>query len=149
MDKEQKDTLLKVGDNSHQKEKILIWKINGIIISGILAWGISLKLMLLMADVIYGIEFLIACEVVSILLYSCGMFCVKVNRTTSGYLSSLIGALIALIASNIALLLIYFRSGSYYNYGMISAGYNILVFLISFGAAGVITSIINGRKGGK
>lgn len=146
LDDEQRETLQKIADYSNCKEQILIKKIHGIIISGIFAWGISFILMLSFAQAANGVGILLTFEVVAFLLYSCCMFIVNANRSTSGYMSSLIEAFSAVILSNLILLFVFFRTGSYYNHGIIGVYYALLTYAISFIISGVTISIINKKR---
>lgn len=150
MQQQQQETLLIVADYNECKEKILVKQIHGVVISGIFAFGASFAAMFsFINSAIIGAELLLPAELLAFLLYSGGMFFVSANRTPSGYRSSLIGAFIAVTLSNLALLLIFFRSGSYYNYGMIGAYYALLALAIAFAICGVVTTIINKRREAK
>ena len=115
MEQEQKETLIKVADYSKCKEKNLLRKVIAIGIIGFLAWTVSFAFVLWFINSAKGAGFLMISELIALILYGSGMICVKTNRTVSGYLNMVIGAAIAVVVSNIALLIIFFGSGSYHN----------------------------------
>ncbi len=146
LDREQQETLQKVADYSSYKEKMVVKKIHGIIISGLLAWGISFILMLSFAKAANGVGILLAFQISTFLLYSGGMFCVKANRSTSGYMFSLIGAFAAVVFSNLVLLFIFFGTGSYYNHGIQGVYYALITYVVSFVISSIIISAINKKR---
>lgn len=143
MDKEQQEILVQVADYNHQKERLLARKIYAVIVSCIFAWIISLVLLIRFSSVTNGIEIVLFFEVMSILLYSLCMLCVKTNKTASGYISALVGVFVAVILSNLTLLVLFFGTGDYYNYGIVGVYYVFIVFAIIFVSVAIITSVIN------
>lgn len=146
MDKEQQDVMLKVADYSNQKERLLLKKVYAVVISGIFAWIISFILAFKFSNSAVGVEILLLSEGSSVLLYCLCMSCVKVNRSAYGYISTLIGAFVAVVSSNIALLTLFFRTGDYHNHGIIGVYYTFLTFVMVFTAVGIITTLLNKKN---
>ena len=63
-----------------------------------------------------------------------------------GYISTLVGAFGGTILSNLILLILFFGSGDYHNYGIVGVYYVFIVFAITFALSMVITGIINRRE---
>lgn len=146
MDTEPKETIQKVADYTSCKEKMLIRKVHGITISGIIAWGVSFMLVVRFITEVRGVEYLLGGALFCILLYSILTLPVKANRTTDGYMTLLIGAFVAIITSNIILFILFFSTGSYHNYGLIGFYYSLIIFVLTFSASGVITTVLNKKR---
>lgn len=58
----------------------------------------------------------------------------------------LIGAFVAIITSNIILFILFFRTGSYHNYGLMGFYYSLIIFVLIFSAFGVITTVLNKKR---
>ncbi len=149
MDKEQSEMILKVVDYSNYKGKTLIQKIYGLIVTGIIAWGISFAVMLRFMNDVTGTQVLLLFEFSGLLLYSICMLVAKANRTTNGYVTSLIGLFAAIISSNLILFLLFFSTGSYYNYGIVSVYYSLIIIVMAFLISGIVTTIINRKENRK
>ncbi len=146
MNKEQKEALIKMSDYSKYKEKILLKKLIAIVTIGIVAWVTSFSFILYFLNSAKGSGFILIFETVALLLYGAIMFCIKTNRSADSFLNIVIGAVTSIVISNIALLFIFFGSGSYKNYGLIGAFYSLITFLIVFLITGIVTSIINKKR---
>ncbi|MGM9522395.1 MAG: helix-turn-helix domain-containing protein [Oscillospiraceae bacterium] len=146
MNTEPADAVQKAADYARCKEKMLIKKVCGVTISGIIAWGVSFILVLRFITVIRGVECLFVGALLGVLLYSILTFSVKANRTTDGYMTSLIGVFAAIITSNIILLVLFFSTGSYYNYGIRGVYYSLIVFVLTFSASGAVTTVLNKKR---
>ena len=143
LDKEQKEAYIKLADYSKYKEKKLLRKLLAIITIGIVAWGVSFSFLLCFVNSAKGAGFILICETIALLLYGVGMCFVKATRSAVGFLNTVLGAAIAVVVSNIALLAIFFGSGSYYNYGIIGAYYFIVILLAIFVITGILMSVIS------
>ena len=143
MDAAQKETIQAVAEYSQEKETRHLGHIIGIVVSGMLAWGVSLAVTLgFMNNVKYGILVLVF-TVIGFAIYSA---CVLLNRSCRsvwGYLTALIGGFSAVTVSNIALLLIFFGSGSYHNWGLAGVYYAMGIVLAAFLFSGITVTIIN------
>ena len=87
-----------------------------VIASGIAAALVTVLMFLLLEGVIGGRAGLLIGEAIALALYLGAMLLIKVNR--KGFAYVLISAFAALMLSDLALLLIFFRTGEYYNYGI-------------------------------
>lgn len=145
MDKQKQEALLEVADYCHQKESALVRKTYAVIVSGIFAWIFSFIFLFNFSNSAIGVEIVLFLEAISVLIYSLCMLCVKANRSASGYISALVGAFVAVVLSNIILLIYFFGTGDYYNHGSVGVYLAVLVFIFVFGTVGVITSFLNRR----
>ena len=143
MNNHQNEELLRIAEYSKEREKHLICKVFLCTLIGFAAWIISFLFMAVFKDTAQGVESLLLAEGVVLLVYGAIMLCVKANRTVSGYMTSLIGAFTAIVVSNIGMFVLFFRTGDYYNHGIIALYYCIGIIIISFTAAGVAASILN------
>ena len=144
-DIEQKESFTKMADYSRYREKIMLKKLAVIITVGIFAWGASLSFALYFMNSARGGGFILMGETISLLLYVSGMLCVKTNRSADGFLNIVIGAVTAIVISNLALLVIFFGSGNYHNYGLVGVFYFLLTLFVVFMITGIIASCI-GKK---
>lgn len=68
----------------------------------------------------------------------------KSHRSTYGYLVTLMSGFVAVIASNAAVLLLFFAAGDYHNYGVAGLSYAFGIIIAVFTLAGIIArTIIN------
>lgn len=148
MNTEQQEMFAKLADYSECKEQLLLRKVIAIVTIGMIAWAVSFAFLLMFMNSVTGAGLLLMFEVVVLLLYGAGMLCVKSNRSVTGFLNSVLGAVIALVISNISLAVIFFGTGSYYNHGIIGVYYALLTLFGVFGMTGVAMTIIS-RKGQK
>ena len=149
MKEEMKETVLQVADYDSTNEKNLIGQIIILTIAGCIAWGLSLITVLNFLNNVTGGIIVLMCSLVSLLLYALIMLSIKNNRTKKGYLNCLCGAFAASTVSNIVLMFVFFRDGSYINYGLIGFYAIIFICIIAFFAAGVVVTIINSSKKAK
>lgn len=142
---EPKEAFMKMADYSGYKEKIMLKKLVSIITVGVFSWVVSFLFVLYFINSARGVGIIMMGEMISLLMYVSGMICVRTNRSVSGFLNTVIGAAAALVISNLALLIIFFGSGSYRNYGLIGALYFLLTLFVVFVITGIIASYI-GKK---
>lgn len=142
MNKEQKENLAKIADYCNRREKMLLRKMIAIIMIGIVAWAASFSFILAFMNSAQGAGFILICETIAFVLYSAVMFCIKTNRSVYGFFNVVIGAVTAVVISNIALLVIFFRTGSYQNYGLIGVYYSIQTLVAAYVITGITVSVI-------
>jgi hypothetical protein len=142
VDKKQQDIV----DSSHKKERPPAKKIYATVIGGILAGILSCVSAFMFSNAAGGAGILLLSEGIALVLYCLIMFRVRANRSACGYISVLTGAFAAVVLSNIALLILFFGTGEYRNYGMPGVYYVFLTFVLIFTAAGVITTLLNKRS---
>lgn len=68
------------------------------------------------------------------------------NKIGQCFLNSVLGAAVAVVISNIALAIIFFGTGNYYNHGIIGVYYALLTLLGVFVITGVVTSVISKKE---
>ena len=146
MNKEQQEMFAKLADYSKCKEKLLLRKVITIVTIGMIAWAVSFAFLLMFMNSATGAGLLLIFEAVMLLLYGAGLLCVKTNRSVTGFLNSVLGAAIALVISNITLMVIFFGTGSYYNHGIIGVYYALLTLFVLFGITGVVMTIISKKE---
>ena len=140
---ELKETVKQAADYSRLKERSLLRHVTAIVGAGCVAWGISLITMLLFLNNVTGGTIVLGISLGGLLLYFLLTAAWKTNRTTTGYLNSLIGGFSAVTAGNLSLLLLFFREGNYKNYGLIGMWYCILLFLGVFLMASLLVTLAN------
>ena len=146
MNTEQQEMFAKLADYSECKEKLLLKKVIAIVTIGMLAWAVSFAFLLMFMNSATGAGLLLIFETMMLLLYGAGMLCVKTNRSVTGFLNSVLGVAIALVISNITLMVIFFGTGSYYNHGIIGVYYALLTLFVLFGITGVVMTIISKKE---
>ena len=149
VENQQKEALLKIAEYSKERERHLIRKIFLCTFIGIAAWIVSFVFMSAFSESAEGTEILFLAEGVALILYGGIMLCQRANRTTFGYITTLIGAFAAIAVSNIGMFVLFFSSGSYYNHGIIALYYCIGLLLISFIVAGTVIGIWNHKNQSK
>ena len=146
VDTEQQEMLAKLADYSKCKEKLLLGKVIAIVTVGMIAWAVSFAFLLLFMNSATGAGLLLIFETMVLLLYGAGMLCGKANRSVTGFLNSVLGAAIAVVISNVALTIIFFGTGSYYNHGIIGVYYALLTLLFAFVITGITVSVISKKE---
>lgn len=146
MNKEQQETFTKLADYSKCKEKLLLRKVIAIVIIGIVAWAISFAFLLMFMNSATRAGLLLIFEMTMLLLYGAGMLCVKTNRSVTGFLNSVLGAAIAVVISNVVLVIIFFGTGSYYNHGIIGVYYALITLFGVFVMTGIVMSVISKKE---
>lgn len=145
VDTEETEVLLKAAEYSTMKENNLIRKVFAVVISGVVAIGVLfLVIFWFLGDVINGsvVVFLV---IISFLIYSICMQAFPESRNTYGYLAALTSGFLAVIASSILILLLFFESGTYHNYGIVGAYFALGVDIFSFLTTGIATRMITKR----
>lgn len=143
MDAAQKETVQAVAEYSKEKETRHMGHIIGIVVSGILAWSVSLAVTLgFLNNVKHGILVLVF-TVIGFALYCACVLLNRSCRSVRGYLTALIGGFSAVIVSNIALMLVFFGTGSYHNWGLAGVYYALGIVLAAFLCSGIVVTIIN------
>lgn len=147
--KEQKEMLMRMSEYSNIKERLLLRKLITIVMIGVISWVTSFSFILLFLNSAKGAGFILAAETIALLLYGIIMFIVRPNRSVDSFLNVVIGAVSAIIASNISLLCIFFGSGSYHNFGLIGAYYVLATFISIFIVTGITVCIVNSKRKNK
>lgn len=143
---QEKENIQAVAEYSKEKAVRYTGLIFAIVVSGIIAWSISLGASLAFVhDAVGGILViaLITCE---FLFYNICMLFSKSNRSLHGYLTVLTGGFAAVILSNILLIAVFYNTGKYYNFGLIGGYYAIGIVTAAFLSVGIIVILINKKR---
>lgn len=139
------DNLKAVADYNQDREKNLIRKIYYACFYGIVSWIITFIFSVKLTNEANSGWILVLFEAIVILLYGIIMFIFRFNRTAEGFLSIIIDIGSAMTIINLDLLSMFFKSGSYYNYGLVGVYYAFLLVVLIFTLTGVSTCIRNRR----
>jgi transcriptional regulator with XRE-family HTH domain len=142
----QETGIQKVAEYSRTKDMILTRGMILAFLLGVVAWSLSLAVSMLFIQEVIGGVFYLLLTLAGFLLYSLLVFLRKANRTPGGIVLSFVGAFAAVIVSHLWLLWLFFRTGEYYNHGIIGLWYSVAIFLITFSASGCIVSFFNNRN---
>lgn len=140
------ENLQAVADFSKDRENNLIRKIYFACFYGIAAWILFFIFSFKISTEANSGWILVAFESYIILLYGAIMFMFRCNRTTEGFLSTIIGAGSTVMTTNITLLSIFFSSGSYYNHGLLGAYVAAFTIVLCFLLSGISVTIRNKRS---
>ncbi len=132
-----------VADYNKDREKNLIRKIYFACFYGIVAWIIFFVFSIKITNEANTGWILVVFEANIILFYGAIMFMFPCNRTTEGFLSTIIGVGSTITTTNITLLSIFFGSGSYYNHGLIGGYVAAFTILLCFLISGISVTIRN------
>ena len=146
MNTEQQEMFAKLADYGKCKERILLRKVIAIVTIGMIAWAVSFSFLLMFMNSATGAGLLLIFETMMLLLYGAGMLCVKTNRSVTGFLNNVLGAAVAVVISNVALTVIFFGTGSYYNHGITGVYYALLTLVGVFGMTGVVMTVISKKE---
>ena len=128
---------------SKDREKSLIRKIYFACFYGIVSLIIFFVFSFKITNEANGGWHLVVFEANIILLYGALMFMFRCNRTTEGFLSTLIGAGSTIMTTNVSLLSILFGSGTYYNHGLKGAYVATFTIILCFLLSGISVTIRN------
>lgn len=84
--------------------------------------------------------------VFSMLIYSIVMQGFQECKSTKGYLITLVSGFTSIVLSNILILVLFFRTGSYYNHGVLGFYYVIGINIVTFSIAGMVTKSLCRNK---
>lgn len=146
MNEDEKDSVKKVAEYSLAKERVLIHRLILVIVLGITAWCISLAVSSVFIHEVNGGVYDLISTLAGFIIYSGCVFAQRANRSADGVTVSFIGAFGAICVSNLVLLLLFFGSGDYYNYGIAGAWYALAIIIAVYLIAGVTVSVINRKS---
>ena len=139
----QKETVQAVAAYSSEKETRHLGHIIGIVVSGIIAWSISLAVNLFFMNSVKHGVLVLAFTIIAFILYSACVLLHSTCRSMRGYLTALIGGFSAVVVSNTVLMFVFFGTGTYYNWGLSGIYYALGIVIIAFLCSGIIVTIIN------
>lgn len=140
---QEKQNIQAIAEYSKEKTVRNTGLIVTIVVSGIIAWSISLGASIgFVHDAVGGflLVVLITCE---FLLYNICMLFNKSNRSLQGYLTVLTGGFAAIILCNILLIAVFYNTGEYYNFGLIGGYYAIGIVTATFLLVSASVVLIN------
>lgn len=140
------DGIKKAMEYGIEKERIMIEHIILTVVLGIASWIVSLIASLLFIDEVRGGVAVIVFSLVCFVLYSLCMLSSGWSRTARGLISTLIGGFSAVTVSNLLVILVFFREGSYHNYGIVGLWYALGIFIAVFLSTAVAVSLMNRRR---
>lgn len=143
---EERRTLQRIADYSAAQEKRLLKNVLCTAAAGAAAWLVSLTVTFRFADGVEGSELLFAGEAAAVLLFAVSLFALPANRAPGGVMTTLAGIFGGITLGNLLLLLVFFGSGSYYNYGLRGAFYALGCLLAGFVLCGAGATVWNCRR---
>lgn len=143
---EERETLQRIADYSTAQEKRLLKNVLCVAAAGAAAWLVSLTVMFRFADGVEGSELLFAGEAAAVLFFGACLFALPANRAPGGVMTTLAGLFGGITLGNLLLLLVFFGSGSYYNYGLQGAFYALGCLLAGFVLCGAGATVWNCRR---
>ncbi len=138
--------LKSLADYGVEKEKQLLKKSVLITVSGLVAWCLSLCVMLNFLDGVKEGGLILVFTIVAFVLYCACVFLNKANRNIKECLNAFAGAFCAVITSNILLTAVFFGSGTYINRGLSGVYYSLGIIVFVFLLSAAIVTLINKKK---
>ena len=135
-------TLQKAARYSAAKENCLIRKVFFLILWGMTALGVLLWTTLEFTDNVTASGVVLCSGLVAFFAYCLCMLAFPDDRTADGYLAVLKSGFLSLVLSNVFVLLLFFGTGSYYNYGLAGVYYTIAIVILTFFIVGIITRLV-------
>ena len=138
-----------MAEYSQEKETRYMGHIIGIVVSGIIAWSISMAVTLaFLNNVTHGVLVLVF-TVLAFATYSGCVLLSKSCRSVPRYLNALIGGFSAVIISKIAPTLLFFSTGSYHNWGIAGVYYAFGIIAATFLCTGITITVVNRKAKSK
>ncbi len=128
------------------KETHRMRRIFSVAAAGVIAVGGLFCTTLRLFHDVTGSGFIPLSLLTAFLIYIVAMQAFCVCRSVNGYLLSLSGGFSAIIVSNILILCLFYRGGSYHNYGLLGYVYILLIAAITFSAAAILAKVRLKRK---
>ena len=138
---EEKEVIVKAAEYSSEKERGLTRKVFFAFLAGVAALAVSLFAALKLLDNAKGSGVIMFAAVIAFTVYCIVLQIPQSNRSTYGYLVTLISGFVAVIVSNAAVLLLFFAAGDYHNYGIAGLFYALGIIIAVFTLAGIIARL--------
>ena len=135
---QEKELIRKVADYSAIRETKLAQKVFGVVITGIVVTCLSFLIMTQLLDEVIGGSWILCAILLGFLIYS---LCLR-SQSICGYLAILRNGFLAVFMSNLLLLLLFFFTGSYHNYGIAGMYYALGIIAASFVSMGLLTKFM-------
>ncbi len=134
---EEKEVIVKAVEYGSEKERGLSRRVFFAVIAGVAALAISLFAAFKLLNNAKGSGVIMFAAVIAFTVYCIVLQIPQSNRSTYGYLVTLISGFVAVIVSNAAVLLLFFASGDYHNYGIAGLFYALGIVISAFALAGI------------
>lgn len=138
---EEKEVIVKAAEYGSEKERGLTRKVFFAVLTGIAALAISLFAAFKLLNNAKGSGVILFAAVISFTVYCIVLQIPQSHRSTYGYLVTLISGFVAVIVSNAAVLLLFFATGDYHNYGIAGLFYALGIIIAVFTIAGIIARL--------
>ncbi|MBR4634926.1 MAG: helix-turn-helix transcriptional regulator [Clostridia bacterium] len=143
---EEKEVIVKAVEYGSEKERGLARKVFFAVLAGVAALAVSLFAALELLDNAKGSGVLLFAGVLAFTVYCMVLQIPQSHRSTYGYLVTLISGFAAVIVSSAAVLLLFFASGNYHNYGIAGLFYSLGMIALVFTAAGLVAAKLIKKK---
>ena len=138
---EEKEVIVKATEYGSEKERGLTRKVFFAVLAGVAALAISLFAAFKLLNNAKGGGVIMFAAVIAFTIYCIVLQIPQSNRSTYGYLVTLISGFVAVIVSNAAILLMFFAAGDYHNYGIAGLFYALGIIIAVFTLAGIIVRL--------
>ena len=135
-------TLQKAARYSAAKETCLLRRAFSVVLWGMAALGVLLWTTLEFTNSVTAGGVVVCSNLVAFFAYCLCMLAFPDSRTADGYLAVLKSGFLSLVLSNVFVLLFFFGTGSYYNYGLAGVYYTIAIVMLTFFIIGIITRLV-------
>ena len=141
MQLEEKEVIVKAAEYGSEKERGLTRKVFFAVLAGVAALAISIFAAFKLLNNAKGSGVILFAAVISFTVYCIVLQIPQSHRSTYGYLVALISGFVAVIVSNAAVLLLFFATGDYHNYGIAGLFYALGIIIAVFTLAGIIARL--------
>ncbi|MBO4848113.1 MAG: helix-turn-helix domain-containing protein [Clostridia bacterium] len=142
MQAEEKEVLIKAAEYGAAKENGLARAVFFTVIAGIAAIAVTVFTASKLLNNALGSGIILFASVLAFSIYCICMQSPRMHRSSFGYLVTLISAFISVVTCNALVLLLFFASGEYRNYGIAGLYYALGIIILVFVLAGIIARII-------
>lgn len=138
----EKEVIVKAVEYGSEKERGLSRRVFFAVIAGVAALAISLFAAFKLLNNAKGSGVIMFAAVIAFTVYCIVLQIPQSNRSTYGYLVTLISGFVAVIVSNAAVLLLFFAAGGYHNYGIAGLFYALGIIIAVFALAGITARLV-------
>ena len=142
MQPEEREVIVKAAEYGSEKERGLTRKVFFAVLAGVAALAISIFAAFKLLNNAKGSGVILFAAVISFTVYCIVLQIPQSHRSTYGYLVTLISGFVAVIVSNAAVLLLFFATGDYHNYGIAGLFYALGIIIVVFTIAGIIARLV-------
>lgn len=138
---EEKEVIVKAAEYGSERERGSMRKVFFAVLTGVAALAISSFAAFKLLNYAKGSGVILFAAVIAFTVYCIVLQIPQSNRSTYGYLVTLISGFVAVIVSNAAVLLLFFAAGGYHNYGIAGLFYALGIIIAVFTLAGFIARL--------